>query len=80
MIGESRKTRKMRDMTVKPCRLRCRRGHLSDEGRRTCNRDSRRCGRCRLLFFVRWKWRLCGSCYHHLKSRGGPGRRWRSSA
>jgi hypothetical protein len=64
---------------VRLCRLRCRPRHLSDEGRRICNRDIRRCGRCRKYTFLDWGWRLCGSCYHALKALGGPGVRWRTA-
>lgn len=67
--------------SVSPCRLKCRPRHLTDEGRRICNRDCRRCARCRLYTFIigaEWPWKLCGTCYHKLKgSRRSPGLRWR---
>lgn len=70
-------------MQVKRCRLGCNPRHLSDDGRRICNKDIRRCARCRLYTFMihkDWCWKLCGTCYHVLKDKsktGKPGRRWR---
>ena len=60
----------------------CRLGHkdhLGPEGVRICNRDIRRCGLCKRYSFLKWEWRLCGSCFQRLKNRGGPGKRWKSA-
>jgi len=73
----------MRTSSRKRCRLRCKGGHLSDEGRRICDREFRRCARCRKYVFMihrGWRWKLCGTCHGTLRQKGGPGKRWRVGA